>query len=542
VAKYLFGDASPSPLDRNYIELLKAIIDFSVEVLKGDALAAEGKKRTDKRRAAADRELELLKLVAERMTNTLDQFGSPNDSPVAAKALQTIRASVNNQLTQAKAEIQGGMRGEVAKITEAVNRERAGNLKRLEKLLLKHELPHSTHWVNLRLANEESYAAELVGKASLEVAWVIELAVPPDHAFSELVRLEKLIPDLTLMVPEMAGWVRKSVKLKSHKVSRDYITFVGNRGGRTTIKIRSTPSDADNGFDVVFSSDAKKIVVTPVAKGEPKQPFEPTTEDSETLRSLRSDVNERLEALAGNRRALREARLDGKPLQDHPEPSVLVRRLIDQLAPVVQEIAKRSLSPTEFVLKRVVGDDRREEIFASKADLREKIMPLPPELRRLFMPLALGELDLMKGHDEDATELRPNPPPLPPTPSVPPAAGVPARPSGPPPMPGASAPPPPVTGSSPSAAPRAVTPPPMPAVPQAPATPSSSPGSGAVQAAAAQAAAAQAAAQAAAAQATAPRAGPPRLPTPSAPVPGRGQRPNLGGPSPDDSVEIEVDD
>jgi hypothetical protein len=42
------------------------------------------------------------------------------------------------------------------------------------------------------------------------------------------------------------------------------------------------------------------------------------------------------------------------------------------------------------VLKRLVSGGRREEIFATKAELLKRISHLPPELRTLFDPLALG--------------------------------------------------------------------------------------------------------------------------------------------------------
>jgi hypothetical protein len=54
------------------------------------------------------------------------------------------------------------------------------------------------------------------------------------------------------------------------------------------------------------------------------------------------------------------------------------------MAPVVQEIAARSQSPGELVLRRLLADDRREEVFLSKSELRRKLEPLPEGERALF--------------------------------------------------------------------------------------------------------------------------------------------------------------
>ena len=75
-------------------------------------------------------------------------------------------------------------------------------------------------------------------------------------------------------------------------------------------------------------------------------------------------------------------------------PSPFDRNYIEyltQAGPAIRAIAQHSLSPSELVLKRVLADDRREEIFASKADLLEKLAPLPPKLFRLFGPLGLDD-------------------------------------------------------------------------------------------------------------------------------------------------------
>ena len=59
-------------------------------------------------------------------------------------------------------------------------------------------------------------------------------------------------------------------------------------------------------------------------------------------------------------------------MRTHAKPTLLVERLIATMAPVVQEIAARSQSPGELVLRRLLSGDRREEIFLSKARAEER--------------------------------------------------------------------------------------------------------------------------------------------------------------------------
>src|SRR5207245_5323427 len=96
--------------------------------------------------------------------------------------------------------------------------------------------------------------------------------------------------------------------------------------------------------------------------------------------------------LRQHRRSIVEAMLGDKPLKDQRDPKVIVERLVAVMAPVVREIAKRSLGQMELVLKRQTGDGRREEIFVSRKDLQQKLRPLGPAARAVFKPLDLGEL------------------------------------------------------------------------------------------------------------------------------------------------------
>jgi hypothetical protein len=95
--------------------------------------------------------------------------------------------------------------------------------------------------------------------------------------------------------------------------------------------------------------------------------------------------------LAMRRQMMTNATFDGKPLREIDEPQAIANKLVNVLAPVVQEIARRSGAPGELVLRRDLGEGRREEIYITKAELHEKVMTLPATLRPMFDPFELSE-------------------------------------------------------------------------------------------------------------------------------------------------------
>jgi hypothetical protein len=141
--------------------------------------------------------------------------------------------------------------------------------------------------------------------------------------------------------------------------------------------------------------------------------FDAQQADVPQLRTLREKVGAAVSELARHRTKILEAKLDGDPLQSHAKPTLLVERLIAVLIPETREIAARSQSPGELVLRRSLGGDRREEIFLSRHDLTLKLEPLDDRHRALFDSLFL--------EGGAATSRSSQPPPAPPPRAEPPA-------------------------------------------------------------------------------------------------------------------------
>jgi hypothetical protein len=105
------------------------------------------------------------------------------------------------------------------------------------------------------------------------------------------------------------------------------------------------------------------------------------------VRALAEKLLATLAELKRNR--LLSASIDDEAFETQLTLTPFVERLVSLMAPFVHEIADRSLTQTELVLRRMLTDDRREEIFVTKASLREKYEGLGDRQRELFAPLGL---------------------------------------------------------------------------------------------------------------------------------------------------------
>src|SRR5690606_286549 len=339
-----------------------------------------------------DAELGLLRQLNARVVQALE---SPPGGPQSAafRCAVSIRQSADDAVKRAATQLKQGVTEHLSQIAGQVQRERAGNLRALEILLRSRDLPDSTQHVELVLDTARTgYTAQVRGRSDLGLEWVQTLDIPAGHLLAHLVKVERLSPNLEVRVPEKGGWMRKGMRLRSDRISSKYVTELVRASHQTTIKLRAAPEEDEAGYNILVTSVEPRVRLVKVQKGgEHSPPFEPLDDDVPKFLELASQLYDAAEELQESRGALREARIDGIPIAEHENPAILVKRLISKMAPVVQEMARHSLSPDELVLKRVLADDRREEIFASKADLLAKLDPVPLALRGVFAPLGLGE-------------------------------------------------------------------------------------------------------------------------------------------------------
>lgn len=408
---YLYGDSTPSQLELNYIEFLRDAMDLMVAVLRADHQSRTTQESGGAARARAEKELEQLHDFSTALNDMLDSSAARIDpaSPTgqcAASVRKTATEAIRNTANQIKSAVQS----ELGRLESQIKRDRSSCNAAIETFLLRHDLPGTVHRLELRLEGD-SYRARLSGSSKEALSWVVDLEIPPGNLFESAVRLDRVTDHIEVSLPEESGWVRKTTKLRPQKLTNKYITGLVHTANESTLKLRVSPTD-DSGYDVVIARGQVRLI----RQGRDASPdaFDPPMEDAANLLQLYKDVFAAASEVSKKRTRLVDARIDGKSVQDHDNPAVLVQRMISRMAPTISEIARHSLSPNELVLKRVLGGDRREEIFISKADLMKKLDAIPLALRGIFAPLGLGDLET---GDVSVPALRTGGPTTPPPPA-----------------------------------------------------------------------------------------------------------------------------
>ena len=386
---YLYGDSTPSTLDVDFIDFLQEGLDFCVQLV----LSTDGLQRQTERgnalRQAARSDIERLENLGAAAA---EHFSDKGDGPAGRCALAVIR-STNDHI---RSEVQGlnsALEIEEAKLEVARAGERENCVKALEALLLRHDLPSSSASLHLRSRAGEPYAARLHTVTPLGVTATIELDVPSSHLFGHVIRIDRILDHLEVQIPEVGGWLHKQFKMRTHRLEKLHVIELDLRGKETSVTLRASADGTGPGFDILVSGEEPRVTLVRVAErgGSADPPFEVDQAEADNLLALLEKLEASAQELTVHRKALLQASLDDCLLRDHDAPILLAERLVQAIAPVVRDIAVRSPSTTELVLKRLVRGGRREEIYVTKSELREKIERVPTAFRALFDPLGLGE-------------------------------------------------------------------------------------------------------------------------------------------------------
>lgn len=390
---YLYGDSTPSPLESNYIDFLRGVLDFSVRALQLTDRLRVHHAQAEKLRQAAAAECERLERLAALVTQAIDRRPADDpDSPTAICAKSIATTATEKVRTQTE-QVRSTLAAELARLDAACAEERQGGVRALESLLLQHDLPETALVLSFLLENGSSYAAKLEAKSALGVDASIDIDVPEGHLFAQGLRLERLCERIEITAPDTGGWLSKEVKMKPQRIERLYVSELTIGVGGGNLRLRSSSSGAGNGFNLVIHTTGPRVELLRIADSDAAvaSTLELSPDDAHKIIEVYEKLGEAARDLVRNRKALAKISLDEKPLSQHDNLRVLVERLVTAMSPVVQEIAWRSRSATELVLKRLLDNNRREEIFVTKTELAKQLAPLPADVQRIFDPLGLTD-------------------------------------------------------------------------------------------------------------------------------------------------------
>jgi hypothetical protein len=405
IMTHVYGDSTPFPYDVDYIDLSRLAVDCAVQLMSAQHAIATALERGEnlgqERRAVIAR----ITAMARSVENGLEPFlnsgsantGSVNSSSVnsgagADRVAQRMLECVQSTASAELATLEHEAAEEASHIRNIIGRSGESAQRALEGFLLRHDLPGTELSLSWSAAGEQSYASTVSVKTPFGIQAVFSLAIPPDHLWSRSRRVSDLLPGLEVLFPRQSGWLSKRVEMAPLKLDRLFLSVVKLDATSAEFRLRKSPTSGAGYRVLMTTENERRVVIQPIGEeGVPDSdaPLALDGEDEQQMMAFCARVVASTCDLSTMRRSMVSVEYEAEPLNDTKWPEAVAERLIEQLAPVVNEIALRSGAPGELVLRRDVGGGRREEVYVTKAELYEKVLVLPPTRRGSFEQLGL---------------------------------------------------------------------------------------------------------------------------------------------------------
>jgi hypothetical protein len=370
---FLYGDCSPSPLELDYLGYLRGALALAVEiVLAEDQLIAAG--RREQANEARARQLEIR---LEALHRTVRQAvggvaGSPDDDAVSRCANQ-IEGAVESVVTRAVAGVHAQRDASASDLAARRRAVHAGCTRAFETFLRSNDLPDATRSLELA-AGRDGVIVRLQASTPYGIGYELDLERRGSALAGDDWR---------------AGMFHKT-RLNALKLDKLLVVAARSDARTIEIELRSGREAGADGVDILVehaTTDRPRML-----RAGSGEHVDLAGDDANAAATFAASVRAALDACAGQRARLVGVTIDDTPFDEHDRPSTLVDRVFVAMAPTVRAIVEHSPVPTELSLRRVLGGDRREEIFVTHAALAEMVAQVPSKRRQHFAALALPGL------------------------------------------------------------------------------------------------------------------------------------------------------
>ncbi len=383
LAMYRYGDGTPFPLDENFIETLTAAVATCTNAFDPLTELDDRRELAEEGRRDADREIARLDDLERTVTSALAPYLVPS-AEKRPSAAQQVAQRAGTATKQAIADARNQLEARVRQLEAAALPSSAAEpiVKALRPFFDEHQLPTSAWIMSWDVRGNEPSADAVCTAGRLQASFTLS-----PEPYRTPIRVDTLAEGVVVHM------MKKGVFGKAKPAPIDlgkYVLVAFERGlTERTLTLRESTNKTAPGLRFSVSDDGSATWVSISAQGDSEgdaNPLDP--EDVAPVRQLADRATAAFKDLT-NRRTLVDLTFAGNAIEDLSEPRIVPLELLQQLTPLARTIRERSRASGELVLKRDIGDGRREELFVPRATLAQQYARLPADYRRPFEDMGI---------------------------------------------------------------------------------------------------------------------------------------------------------
>ena len=379
---YRYGDGTPFPLDENFIETLTTAVETCTNAFVPlTELDARRSRAKDTKREAEAEAKKLTELEAT-VTASLGPYVAPDKKASVTQAVaQKLAAAAKTTIAEAKRQIEARVQAVDGQASPKTASD--GVVKALGPFFNDHQLPKAQWIMSWDVRGAEPHADAVATAGAITAAFQLS----PDP-YRTPIRVEQLAEGVIVHM------MKKGVFGKAKPAPVDLgkyvmVAFERMANGGLVVTLKENPNKSSSGLRFSIADKGATWVTISGSGDAEGEDNELDMDDVAPVRNLAERANATLKDLI-QRRTLVDLSFNGKAIADIAEPRSVPMELLAQLTPLARSLRDKSRTSGELVLKRDVGDGRREELFVPRATLAAQFARLPHEYRKPFEDMGIS--------------------------------------------------------------------------------------------------------------------------------------------------------
>lgn len=387
---YRFGDATPFPLNINFIDTLTAATDACVALFSADEAISLRRDQAHATIKDVDEELKRLSFIERAVEAALAPVVKETTArSTAGQTAARVIASAQSTVKQSRSQLQ--KRRDVASLPPTTEDTRQQVLNAIETFLLNHELPRTrwdVSWHGTQDSSTATAAMESVAKLHADFA----VRIPAASRVARAIRVSDLATGLCLTETKPGRIFKSSTREVKSTLDGFHITEVTLSKDLDSFVAKRHLGKPSDGFEFVMrQADSSEPNIYPLGEDSRRQgtALRLSGEQAALLDTLWENLADAVRSLADHRHSLNRATFGNEDVAGE-YPAKLAEALLSSFAPLIREMRARSGVSGELVLKRDLSDGRREELFVPRREIEMKYAGLSYEHRCFFEAVGLG--------------------------------------------------------------------------------------------------------------------------------------------------------
>ncbi|KCZ72598.1 hypothetical protein ANME2D_01027 [Candidatus Methanoperedens nitroreducens] len=391
--KYLYGDSTEFPVQRDFLGLLDDFIDTSVKAITLENTVFDMKEDIrDKRR--------LKNSVMDEMNNFLLTVENAISAAVSSSKEQVTivqyaeksRDFLKKYIEDGKKKISDDIFHEITQFEEKVNRTDEENRKTLEAFFIKDPVPIINKKYTLK-ATKEAYSSKVQVDCEGDISCVFEIASSELPLWDGHVKAYGFVRGVEIPARMKKPFLKKELAPDIVSIDNYLLSDLVLCGKELEVVFRKKLETAAERFRLRmdFSEDFTVEIYHAEENGVEKNiQAVPGLKDALNvlrLRELGEKIMEQTDSLYPKKQRLEHLYLGGKDVLEENLVYELMQRVAEIFAPTLEEIKKHSPSKEEFSLKSEDESGKRREIYLKKSQIKEKIGVIKEKGGRLLQIL-----------------------------------------------------------------------------------------------------------------------------------------------------------